>query len=184
MASWEREDGQRLWLSLGGIDGNDGNRTEELAHLVSTLTNFRLLRGSRSSKQPIVAGSRDFRDPVTGKVVDTSIPFLTWNTTHYQDVLQNSLDLGSADGPRAFHVPNDAPRIWFEHIRGEVRRERIVDGVPRMVWEPVTRSTPQHLRDANCMAYVVADLDGWLYKEPLPELDDDDLREAMAAMGM
>lgn len=184
LASWMREDGSRLWLSMGGIDANDGNRTEELCRLIAKLNKFRALRGSRRTTAPITAGRRDFRDPETGKVVDESIPFYTWLTTYYQDVLQNALDLGPGDGPRAFHLPDDVPREWFDHIRGETRREKIIDGQLRQVWEPVTKASPNHLRDANAMAYVLADMDGWLYQEPLPELSASDMKDVLSAFGM
>ena len=184
LASWEREDGARLWLSMGGIDANDGNRTEELCRLISTLTKFRALRGSRTVKSPISAGRRDFRDPDTGKVSSESIPFYTWQTTYYQDVLQNALDLGPGDGPRAFHLPDDVPREWFEHIRGETRREKVIEGVLRLVWEPVTRDAPNHLRDANAMGYVLADMDDWLYRDEPAALSSDDMKDVLSAFGL
>lgn len=183
LATWRRQDGTLLYLSKGGIDTNDGNRTEELYQFIRTLTNFVPLRGKRNTTKPIVFGNQDVKDPRTGKVQDLALVVHTWWTTFFQDALQTALDLGPGDGPRGISLPIDTPREWFEHIRNEVRKEILVDGHPTMVWTPVTRNAPQHLRDSMCMALVLAMLDdGWIYKERLPDLNETDEEEILRIM--
>jgi len=46
--------------------------------------------------------------------------------------------------------------------------------------QPVYASAPNHLRDAHCMAKVLAFMDGWLNKEPMLGVSPDDLTDYLA----
>lgn len=163
---WRRQDGAFLSLNRGGIDTGDGNRTHELYYMISRLSNFVALKGNSRLDKPMVLSNQDIRSP-DGSVAVEGIVLYSWNTTHFQDQLQNQIDLGAGVGAGALHLPSDCPREWFVHIRGEHRVEELVKGIPKWVWKPVYASAPNHLRDAHGMCKVLAHLDGWS-NEPRP----------------
>lgn len=163
-AIWKREDGAFLSLSRGAIDTGDGNRTHELYHFISTLSNFYALKGKRNTSRPITLSNLDFKLP-NGDVSPIGITLYTWWTTHFQDILQGQLDMGVGFGPGSLHIPSDTRREWYQHIAGEHRVEDTVDGQTQWIWRPIYVSAPNHLRDAHAMVKVVEYLDGWLNVE-------------------
>lgn len=172
-AIWAREDGTFLSLAKAGIDTGDGNRTHELYHMISKLMNFHALKGNARIDKPLVLGNQDFKNP-DGTVTEQGIVLYSWKTTHFQDMLQAQINRGGGPGDGALHLPADCPRAWFDHIRSERRVEKIVDKEVRWVWEPVYASAPNHLRDAHCMAKVLAFLDGWAHRDrPVPVTGDE-----------
>jgi len=96
-AIWKREDGALLSLARGGIDTSDGNRTHELYHLISTMSNFVSLKGNRNLSKPLIWSNQNFKLP-DGSVSDMEIKLYSWFTTHFQDVLQNQISRGYGTG--------------------------------------------------------------------------------------
>lgn len=175
-AIWTREDEAMLGLSLGGIDTGDGNRTHELYQFIASLPRFMALKGRRATEKVLQFSNQDIRLP-NGHVIESGIQLYNWQTTHFQDALQQQIDLGGGAGAGALHIPDDVPREWMDHIRSEHRVERLVDGRPQWIWEPVFASAPNHLRDAHCMAKVLAYHDGWGCKPRAPMLSETEREE-------
>ena len=181
-AIWKRQDGAFLSLARGRIDTSDGNRTNELYHLISTLSNFLALKGNRNLSKPLIYSNQDFMQP-NGKVSESDITLYSWWTTHFQDILQNQIEMGVGTGAGALHLPSDVSRDWMTHIQGEHRVEVMKNGYPIKVWQPVYASAPNHLRDAHCMAKVLAFLDGWLNVERPGLIAPENMSEYLKLIG-
>lgn len=124
-----------------GWSGLEGSKTKRK----------RWLQRDEASGQVVAFPTSDVMlSPING----TTVPYAAFDGEYFKDLLANAL---AAKGGITWLTPDDANPLWFEHIKGEEKKE-VRPGV--FEWHETKTNADNHGLDTSVMQLVIASIRG------------------------